>query len=78
MNVFTHFAGSKCVVELNRPCQDWQLVYIDARIDVRYPDFSFIEVVQNGHVCHRENVHDSKAPERIVEMMRHYQRTRIH
>lgn len=72
MKVLTHIGGSKCVVELNRPCPDWQLTYIDARADVRYPSFSFIEVVRDGRVVHMESSPDFRAPEKIIELTKEY------
>jgi hypothetical protein len=57
-------AGSRCVVSKNSEH------YIDARMDVRHPGMSFIELVHNGQVRKRLTVDDAVAPEAIVELMR--------
>jgi hypothetical protein len=44
--------------------------YIDARKDVRYPDFSFIEVVRNGQCIYRESEHNKRAAELIIKLIK--------
>jgi hypothetical protein len=77
MNVITTVSGSHCVVEL-RPGVNG--AYIDARRGhhatqwgLPYPNgFTNIEVVNAGFVRHSESVSDSRAPARIVELIRRF------
>ncbi len=62
--VLTHIAGSKVVVELGHD------EYIDARKDVRTPNFSHIEYVRGGRVKYRLSLHDIHAPKMICQWMR--------
>ena len=67
MKVLNHISGSYCVVELGPDS------YIDAQKDARYPDHTFIEVVQGGHCRKRVCVHNTHlggAPEEIIKLMR--------
>lgn len=66
MKVETHIGGSDVVVWLGRDH------YIDARRDVRKPDFRLIEVVRNGHVYLSEYVGLCDAPKKIVAYMRRF------
>ena len=63
-DVLTHIAGSTVVVMRSSER------YIDAKQDVRTPDFTKLECVSRGHACHYESVPNYRAPERIVELMR--------
>jgi hypothetical protein len=77
MNVITTVSGSHCVVEL-RPGVNG--AYIDARRGfcvgrwgrAEPNGFTNIEVVHSGFVRHSESVSDSRAPARIVELMRRF------
>lgn len=68
-------AGSYVVVLLGTPrwCPHDQ-AYIDARKDVRTPDHSHIEYVRAGQVRHRETVPNTRAPGRIIDMVRNLKR----
>lgn len=46
--------------------------YLDARKDVRHPNHSFIEIVKDGFVKHKQVVHNDKAPQEIVKLMKEY------
>ncbi len=70
MQVHTGIGGSHLVVQLRPNHFEY---YIDSRKDVRYPGWSFIEVVRQGQVRLHDSVRDSEAPERIIKLMRERQ-----
>jgi len=67
MKVHTNISGSRCVVVLR---DGFDPPYVDARVDRRYPGFSFLEMVASGQVASWECVPDHRAPDRIIELMR--------
>ncbi len=69
ISVSKYIGGSYCVVHLSPHFWDEGL-YIDARKDVRQPDYSFIEVVKNGRVIWSQVDHNDQAPEQIISLMR--------
>lgn len=66
MKVLDHISGSNVTVLKNSEH------YIDARRDVRTPGVSYIEIVRNGRVYHREEISDTDAPKRVVELMKEH------
>jgi len=71
LEVLPHIAGCHVVVMFpENPWNPFDRAYIEAGKDIRYPGFSFIEVVRGGQVRYGECVHDSEAPARIVEIIR--------
>ena len=66
MKVHANIGGSYVVVYLNPQMSE----YIDARKDVRHPDFSFIEVVRDGQCIYRESEHNKRAAELIIKLIR--------
>lgn len=65
MQVLTYIAGSYLVVKISDDFEH----YIEARKDLRYPNFSFIEVVKGGQVLCRSVIHNSRAAEKIVQLI---------
>lgn len=44
--------------------------YLDAKKYAHLPGSTFVELVRNGQVFHRESLSDQRAPDRIVSLMR--------
>ena len=65
-NVSTSISGSVCVIECARRGSE---AYIDAR-RARNKYFVEIEVVRSGRVRHCESQPMTRAPERMIELMR--------
>jgi hypothetical protein len=66
VKVHANVGGSFVVVYLNPQMS----TYIDARKDIRHPDFSFIEVVRNGKRVHEEIAHNNRAAELIIDFIK--------
>jgi len=66
-NVLTHIAGSRCVVQHTH-----KDLYIDDKIDIRRPGVSCFEVVRNGQVIQSGYYLTSKAPEKMIALMKAY------
>lgn len=62
--VLPNIAGSKVVVYLNSD------TYIDARADIRKPEWSTVEFVSGGQCRSTVVVRDDKAAEYIINLMR--------
>lgn len=72
MKVYTHFAGSTCVVFKDTHVHHHAAWYIDARRDHRYEltDMQLIELVHAGFVKATYQVPLEAAPRTIVALMR--------
>lgn len=64
MKTYRDISGSHVVVELTTD------VYIDARKYASVPGLSFIEVVRSGQAVYKETQSNSRAPERILELVK--------
>lgn len=70
MQVFTHFAGSECVVYQRTDIPHYNARYIDARIDSASPLLRSIELVHQGRVKATYRVYLHEAPAKIIALMR--------
>jgi hypothetical protein len=70
MKVYTHFAGSDCVVYQDANAHHHDARYIDARRDVRQPHMRTVELVHAGCVVWQDKVGLCDAPAIIVRIMR--------
>jgi hypothetical protein len=64
MKTYRDISGSHVMLELGHDH------YIDARKYASKPGLSFVEVVFRGHVVYKETEFNSRAPERILELVK--------